>query len=145
MSNSLIRHKWNDSKSRFDDIDDTSTQLSGPQQIAVHEVIRKIEAKSGIRRDHILPRIITFVLINAAGFGFGFLAISEQFQLIAGIVIIGTPFFSYFIIIGPCIVREKQLNRIDHYMKKNSEKLNENLLYHNLTLLYSFSMRTFSC
>jgi len=102
----------------------------------IFSIIEDIRQESGIRGQRLYIDIILFIASLAAGFGSAFYMIAFMRFFVGNIVLIITPFFSFFILVGRRITRESRLTSIDRYIQNYLIRNSIRLKHQELILLY---------
>ena len=141
MSLETFRYTWDDYNSKFSPPPIGKNAPTELQNHLIKEVISKIETRSGIKKDSHLFSVILFFFLTISGYVAASFAISKNWMTIGPILILGTPMASFFITIGPMMVKEAQKKRIDNYMRSKGPSLTTKLQVGGMTYLSSFTLR----
>jgi len=134
----IIRFNWSDSTQKFKSIDKSLTNLNPDQKQKIASIVKKIEKKSGIKRDSCLLFLIIFTLATLVGFAFSFLLIISSKSQHGGVLIILTCLLVFFGFVGYQFHRGTQLTRVNAYLSKNGEKIQNQLSPLGFSIVHSF-------
>lgn len=106
MGTGYIRFRWDKKLQKFTRPVSLKIQVTEPQKKIITELIEEVQTKSGIRSDPICLGILFFVFVNIIGYTLGAIGIYMGYDIWAGIIMILSPLISFFIVIGPFIIKE---------------------------------------
>ena len=141
MESTSYKFLWKQSTNNFQEsvpLSDSSINRL-PCPLAILNVVKKIENKSGVKRASFLLRLIILLILATLGNAVGFLLIYYMpAHVIGGIVMAGTPFFSFIVTIGAWVVQGSQKTRVERYLRTQKRQRDAYLSSINASIVYSF-------
>lgn len=134
----IIRFEWSDSIQKFTSQDKNLNNLTSNHKEKITRLVKKIESKSGIKRDSCLLFFLAFTLATLTGFAISFILIASSKSQHGGVMIILTCLLVFFGFVGYQFHRGTQLTRVNHYFIKYSKSIEGALSPIGFSIVHSF-------
>ena len=129
---------WNQKANTFDSADPPIPD-SDPSKKVIEDLMKTIESKSGIKKIPFFLIYIGLITLVILGYVLAYFLIQESMITLGGIIIIITPFISYFGFVGYTLIAGTQASRANNYMDKTFKRFTEKLKPYDFKIWYSFT------
>jgi len=136
------RFEWNSEENSFKRTSIITKPLPDPLKQKFSKLLTTIESESGIRYKPHCWYYLLSIVVSLLGFSFGFIFIMVKLRFLGSIMIVTSPFFSFYIGVGKLMMRGTQIDCITEYFSHKKDQLDELIWEDGFSVSFFFSEST---